>query len=151
MTKKNIMDELTLHVTLDKIETPSGQLPEATLVLSNEGSSGLLVNARMLLVPGGTPEPIGEVVFRIEGPPGSISLKTFRVNAGSASREDFVRLRPGESIVRNYPLEKYFRYTDVGSYSVTATYRNVLRISDGEMTAWTGALTSNEQHFEIKA
>lgn len=120
-------------------------------MLSNEGSSGLLVNARMLLVPGGTPEGIGEVVFRIAGPPGSINLKTFRVNAGAARREDFVWLRPGESVVRNYPLEKYFRYTNPGSYRITATYRNVIRVSDGEITAWTGSLTSNEQHFEIKA
>lgn len=145
------MDELTIHLALDKTETPPGQLPEATLVLSNEGSSGLLVNARMLLVPGGTPEGIGEVVFRIAGPPGTISLKTFQVNAGAAGREDFVRLQPGESIIKNYPLEKYFRYINPGSYRIAATYRNVLRISDGKMTAWTGSLSSNELHFEIKA
>ncbi|HEY0065945.1 MAG TPA: hypothetical protein VGB46_01235 [Flavisolibacter sp.] len=145
------MNELTIHLALDKKETVPGQLPEATLVLSNEGSSELLVNARMLLVPGETPERIGEVVFRIAGPPGSISLKTFQVNAGAARREDFARLRPGESVVRSYPLEKYFRYTNPGSYRVTATYRNMLRVNDGELTAWTGSLTSNEQHFDIKA
>lgn len=145
------MDELTLRLALDNNIVDPGLLPVVTLVLSNESSGELLVNARMLLVPGGTPEPIGEVVFGIEGPPGSISLKIFRVNAGAASREDFVRLRPGGSIVKDYPLEKYFRYTTPGSYRIHASYRNVLRISNGGMTAWTGSLTSNEQHFELKA
>lgn len=144
------MEDLTLHLGLESKGESTDRLPEATVVLTNEGSSLLLVNARLLLVPEGGPEEHGEINFSIEGPPESFSMKTFRVNSGRPKPENFVKLMPGESLVRSYDLGKYFHYEDPGSYKIIATYRNVTDINVGGTNSWKGSLVSNAAQFEIQ-
>jgi hypothetical protein len=148
-TKGN-MDDLLLFLRLDKKKVTPGELPEATVILSNEGRRELLVNARLLSVPEGSPDTIGEIIFSIDGPPGSLNLTVFSVNAGRAKVQDFARLMPGETLVKSYDLRKYFRFTDPGVYKASVTYRNVIEISFEEMDGWVGQLNSNEETFEIQ-
>src|SRR4051812_33186605 len=113
------VDELLLFLRLDKKKVAPGELPEATVILSNEGRRELLINARLLSVPEGSPDTIGEIIFYIDGPPGSVSLKDFSVNAGRAKVQDFAKLLPGETLVKSYDLRRYFRYTEPGTYKTS--------------------------------
>jgi len=146
-----MQDDLLLFLQLEKKIVLPGELPEAVVVLTNEGGSELLVNARLLAVPEAYPETIGEIVFSIDGPSDSINLKVFNVNAGRAKPEDFARLKPGETIVKNFDLNNYFRFTDPGLYKASVFYRNVIDLSYEGMESWKGELSSNVEDFEIRS
>lgn len=140
---------LSLFLELDKNKVTVGDLPVAKVRLINEGSELILVNARLLLAPTTYPDELKELSFLIEGPEGSENLMKFRVNAGRATTQNFVRLFPGEYVFQIYDLSRYFYYETIGKYKVTAVYANAISVLVDNMTSWTGRLLSNEVFFEM--
>lgn len=144
------MNTLLLFLMLDKEKTGVGNMPDATIVLTNEGTVPLVVNARLLMMPGRDIKNSGEVFFSIDGPPGSLNLKLFQVNAGPASAEDFIELFPGQTILKTYSLKKYFSYSDPGLYKVSVKYSNKVDIELNNLRSWIGVLTSNTVNFDLE-
>lgn len=145
-----VSQDLLLFLRIEKKIVSPGILPEAVVILTNEGRNELLINARLLSVPEGYPETIGEIIFFIDGPADSVNLKDFSVNAGRAKLHDFAPLKPGETIVKTFDLNKYFRFMDPGIYKASVLYRNVIGLSIDEMDSWTGEIASNVETFEIR-
>lgn len=140
---------LTLFILLDKTTVTVGALPELTARLINDGGEVLLVNSRMLLAPGGSPDYRREMVIDIEGPPDSINLRRRHVHAKAAQRGDFVRLLPGEYLYSIYELGEHFAYQEPGRYRVSAVYYNATDLVVDGIRSWKGEIRSNEASFEI--
>jgi len=74
-------------------------------------------------------------------------------------REDYVKLKPGENIIKSFDISKYVPIDKSGNYNIKVSYNNWYNWyydeSEGELgdkisiDAWTGTLTSNSITIEV--
>jgi hypothetical protein len=92
--------------------------------LTNVSETHVAVNQRLLLNHADTPEGYGELVLRVEGPPGYENLVSFHVRSGRPTDEHFGVLEPGQSVQKTFRLWKYESLHVPGSYRVQLLYQN---------------------------
>lgn len=117
------------------------------VALRNEGPAPVAVNGRMLAVPRGFADTVGELVAEVEGPPGYQNTRRTAMRAGGPSPEDFVELAPHGEVARTVDLTSFESLHVPGRYRVRMIYRNHAPGAAGGKPAFTGTLTSDWQAF----
>jgi hypothetical protein len=94
------------------------------------------------------PKEVRDITFAMMGPSGEI-IPAFRIQMSPLTPEDFVTLSPGETIEKTLNIQRIYHPTDIGLYSLSAVYQNVMDPGLFSKKAWKGEITSNEVTFEI--
>ena len=139
------MIELTL--TLDQTTYPAPAQPRATIRLTNTGAAAMIVNKRFALNYSDAAAYECEIKLMIHNSAGDELPFAARVNIGDPADRHFAELAPGQSIAREYPLERTYDVSAPGRYTIYALYQNQTDPSIGP--AWKGELTSNTVTFEV--
>jgi hypothetical protein len=89
-----------------------------------------------VILPGGSVMPAPEI--KLDG------------RRGELSRQDFVRLKPGQQFEVIQSVKQAYRFAGVpGMYQVTLTYSNRHSGKPFGIDAWTGEIKSNKTSFEV--
>lgn len=148
LSRGDRMTELRLMLSLDKAEYRSGDSIHASIILKNTGNQDIVVRKRMVPGPPYTPKEAKEVVFVINGPSGEIN-PPFRIQASPLTPDDFILLSPGETVVNTFDIQKIYHLTEIGTYSISVVYQNMMNPGSFHKEAWKGEITSNVVSFEI--
>ena len=135
--------QLELRLTVPEDPVPVNDDVPITIALVNVGESAIVVNARMLIAPEGTPAALCELRLTVEGPAGYVNRNAMQINAGRPGTADFVELPGGDAIERSYELTLLHSMHAAGRYEVRVRYANGIDLADGQPRSWTGELTSN--------
>lgn len=144
----NQMPELSLTLSLDKAIYNRGESVLALATLSNITNKDLLINSRVAINFPTAPDLLRDIMFNIYKPSGNLSSFIARVNIRPATSNDFIILPAGEKFEIHYNLAKYYNLNEIGNYSVTAIYNNIID-PEGNRIAWKGEVSSNEVLFTI--
>jgi hypothetical protein len=93
------------------------------------------------------PKPLGVVAFTIYSPTGNILLFNVIRDCTRPSSE-FILLQPNESTSKRNAVTKDYHFDQVGIYTISAEYSNLIAPPDGT-TAWKGTLASNKITIEV--
>ena len=121
--------------------------PRATIRLVNAGDAAIIVNKRFALNYSDAAAYECEIKLMIHNPAGDELPFTSRVNIGDPADRHFAELGPGQSLAREYALERTYDVSAPGRYTIQALYQNQTDPSIGP--AWKGELTSNTVTFEV--
>lgn len=145
------MVELKLILSLDKTIYQPNEAVSALISLKNVGNKDLVVNRRMTVNFSAAPNKFRDISFTITGPSGETVPFAARINARPPTEKDFVSLSPGETIETTINIQRLHHMTDIGPYSVSAVYQNVMDPTSFPLhkSAWKGEITSNVVVFEI--
>ena len=121
------------------------------LILKNVSNQEVTVNRRFLVNSPAVGPTQREVTILLVGPDGSEFPFLSLVNSGALQKSDFLTLRPGHEVSRDYNLADDFSSWDMqaGTYRVQATYENRNDGAAFGLTAWTDVLQSSEIKIEI--
>lgn len=139
------MIEFTL--TLDQSAYRAPAQPRATIRLTNAGDAAEIVNKRFALNYSDAAPYECEIKLMIHNGAGDELPFTSRVNIGDPADRHFAELAPGQSLAREYALERTYDVSSPGRYTIQALYQNQTDPSIGP--AWKGELTSNVVAFDI--
>ena len=145
MIQESDMIELTL--TLDQTTYPAPAQPRATIRLKNTGDAAQIVNKRFALNYSDAASYECEVKLFIRNSAGDELPFAARVNIGDPADRHFAELGPGQSLAREYALERTYDVSAPGRYTIQALYQNQTDPSIGP--AWKGELLSNTLAFEV--
>lgn len=142
-------NSLELVLEIRPIAINIGDTLQAEVILKNVSDLALIVNKRMVFGYFDDWEEHREISFSITeiSGKGNVGLSA-RIHSGPSSLGDFRELLPGEEILTNYELTKYYEL-EPGAYSIQAVYDNESDPGDGR-TAWKGEIKSNIVLIEIK-
>ena len=139
------MIELTLVLDQTAFQAPAH--PRATIRLTNSGAAAEIVNKRFALNYSDAAPYECEVKLMIRNSAGDELPFAARVNIGDPADRHFAELGPGQSLAREYALERTYDVSAPGRYTIQALYQNQTDPSIGP--AWKGELTSNTITFEV--
>jgi hypothetical protein len=115
--------------------------------LTNRSLEALTICERFLVNDSSAPERARDLSFEIVGPPGYISSYVFHVNAGAPKPEQFLELKPEESVTKRVDLTEYYSLHHPGTYRLRGTYLNATRVDAFGRAAWVGRVGSNWAEF----
>jgi hypothetical protein len=138
---------LNLEVTTNKNEYRIGEEIVVRAYLFNFDDEPILVNARMAL--SGATGP-GELSLEIVGPSQRRLPFRARVNIGLPNAEEFSTVAPWCCVGRQFDdIQAYFQVSQIGHYTLVATYRNKHAAEDTDKEIWQGTLKSNSVPFAV--
>lgn len=141
---------LELALSLDRDAYAPGDPIAGKVVLRNSGSTALVVNSRLALNSIFAPRPYREVSFLVTDPSDSEVEFGPRINRGRPKADDFKQLMPGDTLVREYAIQRYFALKKPGKYSVQAVYQNQSDPGTGT-EVWKGEIKSNVVSFTLQS
>jgi hypothetical protein len=149
--------DVVFRIALRRRSFAEGVPVAVRMSLKNNGDSPVTVNRRFLVNHGATPPEFREVTFAITMPDGDRAPFAWLLTVSFPDRDDFRRLRPGQSVSATADLADLYFLRGPGRYTVRATYRNVhpgpTRIGERVRTRNIGAVrgrrASNELSFRI--
>jgi len=145
MNQDSDMIEFTL--TLDQSAYRAPAQPRATIRLANAGDAAVIVNKRFALNYSDAASYECEIKLMIHTSAGDELPFAARVNIGDPADRHFTELAPGQSLAREYALERTYDVSAPGRYTIQALYQNQTDPSIGP--AWKGELMSNTIAFEV--
>ncbi len=140
---------LNLTLSLHRGSYAPGETVTGKVILKNDGPAAQVVNSRLGLNSAVAPQPFREIGFIISDPAGAEVVFTSKVNRGFPAAENFKALNPGETIEREYQIDKYYPLAQPGSYTIQAIYQNQSDPQDGRV-AWKGEIQSNTVSFRVE-
>lgn len=125
--RKKTRGGLKFSISLDKTEYKKSEQIYVDFTLKNEGRKPVYVNKRFYVNSKDSPKEKKEVYFIVTGPSGEKLLYRRTYDTGFPKTDYFVLLKRGEKAVseRKKSLKIYFDIKKLGTYTITAVYKNV--------------------------
>jgi len=138
--------ELTFTISSDKQIYSLNEEIFITMSLKNNSDEPIIVN-NLLISDRRPPRPFGVVAFTIYSPTGDLLIFLPFIDY-FPSDAMFVLLQPNESTSKRNAVSKDYDFDQIGIYTISAEYNNLLDSHDGR-TAWKGTLESNTITIEV--
>ena len=138
---------LKLEISASKDRYQVGEEILVKVYLFNLNDDPITVNTRLGI---NRPDFPGEISFKVIDPSGNPIAFMARVNIGTPESEHFSTIIPGNFIGKEYDLDFYFPFDDLGQYSITATYQNKWSGDHVGLEAWVGTLPSNTISLHVE-
>ncbi len=145
----NRSQQLQIRLETPKQTYSAGEPIIVTLVLKNQSNSPVTVNKRMGINPKNMAPGSWEVKFDVKFPPGERLITATLINRGEPTKNDFLELRPGQEIRKNYTMSDFYWMELAGEYKVKATYYNSADGSKFGLSAWIGQIESNAASLTV--
>jgi len=141
---------LLFEISSDKLIYRVGEDITIEMILSNLGPNPVVVKSSLWATSVESLPELNSVNFIVINPSGDIIPFGLRLNLPLPSTKDFVILEPsGNPLrVRQFGFEEIFDFSEIGIYTIQATYHNVIDSPDGR-EAWKGTLESNTITIEV--
>jgi hypothetical protein len=145
-SQQSMDSELSFSISSNKQIYSFNEEIFITMTLRNDSNKPIIVN-NPLISDRRLPKPLGVVAFTIYSPTGNILLFNVIRDCTRPSSE-FILLQPNESTSKRNAVTKDYHFDQVGIYTISAEYSNLIAPPDGT-TAWKGTLASNKITIEV--